>query len=199
MRTGCSWRQLPHDFPPWRSVFHRYAQWSKEGVIEAIHNHLRCMVRVAAGRAAEPSAAILDSQSVKTTDVGGPRGYDAGKKNQLDSHRIIPRVHERDIAAAHGACLRAIRALKDWIADWQFSAPAASRYKQSREPKEQGVRSNAGRRQVGEAIMGSVRYVANSVEWCSMPTKCFRRLTSSQTIAYIVHMPTLPVTCDPMQ
>lgn len=51
MRAGCSWRQLPHDFPPWTSVFQRFRIWSKEGVLETIHNRLRSMVRVAAGRA----------------------------------------------------------------------------------------------------------------------------------------------------
>ena len=81
-RTGTAWRLLPHDFPPWSTVFKTYQRWTREGVLDAIHNALRRAVRVAAGREPEPTAAILDSQSVKSTDVGGPTGFDAGKKGE---------------------------------------------------------------------------------------------------------------------
>lgn len=81
-RTGVSWRSLPHDFPPWSTVFKHYQRWTSEGVIAAIHDELRRRVRVAEGRNVAPTAAILDSQSVKSTDVGGPCGFDAGKKGE---------------------------------------------------------------------------------------------------------------------
>lgn len=81
-RTGTAWRLLPHDFPPWSTAFKTYQRWTREGVLDAIHNALRRAVRVAAGREPEPTAAILDSQSVKSTDVGGPTGFDAGKKSE---------------------------------------------------------------------------------------------------------------------
>ena len=79
-RTGTAWRSLPHDFPPWSTVMKRYLHWRDNGVFERVHDALRTMVRVAEGRNAEPTAGLLDSQSVKSTDVGGPRGFDAGKK-----------------------------------------------------------------------------------------------------------------------
>jgi len=79
-RTGTAWRLLPHDFPPWSTVFKCYQRWTREGVLDAIHDTLRRTVRRAAGREPEPTAAILDSQSVKSTDVGGPKGFDAGNK-----------------------------------------------------------------------------------------------------------------------
>ena len=89
-RSACAWRLLPHDPPPYDSVFYWYRRWMAEGTLEAIHDRLRCMVRVAAGRKAEPTAAILDRQSVKTTDVGGPKGYDAGKKiNGRKRHVLV--------------------------------------------------------------------------------------------------------------
>lgn len=81
-RTGIPWRYLPHDFPPWETVYDYFAAWQKEGVFDQLNGLLRRLVREAEGRRAEPSACVLDAQSIKTSAnvPAAGQGIDAGKK-----------------------------------------------------------------------------------------------------------------------
>ena len=92
LRTGCPWRHLPHDLPPYRTVFHYFTKWRKCGVWKKIHDKLHGRVRELKQRRASPSAAILDSQSVKTGEKGGLSAATTLARRLKDASAILSSI-----------------------------------------------------------------------------------------------------------
>lgn len=89
IRTGCAWRMLPNDFPPWNTVYNTYARWSARGDFEVIHNALRDSVRQMEGRLSEPTAGIMDSQTAKGSVQSEGAGFDAAKKTKGRKRHVL--------------------------------------------------------------------------------------------------------------
>lgn len=89
LRPDCPWRFLPDSFPPSRTVHRWFGELRDGGVFETLNHHLVQMNRARVGREPMPSAAVIDSQSVKTTAAGGPRGYDAGRRSRAKRHAMV--------------------------------------------------------------------------------------------------------------
>jgi putative transposase len=112
LRSGCPWRMVPDSFAPRSTVYRRFMRLRDKGVFETINHQLPMLDRERVGREASPSAAVLDSQSVQTTEVGGPRGYDADKKVKgrmrhtlvgTDGRPLVLQAHAASVQDRDGA------------------------------------------------------------------------------------------------
>lgn len=140
LRTGCAWRLLPKTFPPWQAVYMSFKRWAAAGTFETMHDRLRQQWRDRVGRAPEPSAAIIDAQSTRSTAQGGNTGFDAGKKVKGRKRHLVvdtlglllavtvtaASVQDRDAAAevVAQACTKIV-GLKKLYADGAYGGKCA--------------------------------------------------------------------------
>ena len=89
LRSGCQWRMIPHDLVPWWVAYRWYRTWDADGTVDAVHDELRARVRVEAGRDPDPSAGVMDAQSIKSSEGGEERGFDMGKKTTGRKRHVV--------------------------------------------------------------------------------------------------------------
>lgn len=177
-RTGCAWRSLPHDFPPWQTTSKCKYRWTADGTIDRIHEALVRSVRVAEGREPEPTAGSIDSQSVKSSGNGGPGGFDGGKKvNGRKRHILVDvlglvlvilvtpaNVQDRDgavpvLMAAHSM----YSTLKHVWADGAYNGPCIAKVEEDTGLKVEVVKHEEGHR--GFAVLPRRWVVERTNAW----------------------------------